>query len=256
MQRMVVLTAVLAALVAPSARATEGKPVRLYVSARAQEAVPETDSKAREKEADAERKRLEQAAKDLDKTLEAKHGKSSKDWPEEARRQSDEAWQKALRADLARATAKFDEDLGKSAKSLTHYLKDEVKGSKGVALSESADQAELAVELLARSSRTSFPAAAWMLYLKVTPVGAAAAAATGDQQFAQSKAQRLGVGFLAGLDVQGAMATVHPYTEAEPYWILRAYQQGTSYADVARSAAEVLAALGSGLAEPEGKPGP
>jgi hypothetical protein len=256
MQRIVVLTAVLAALVPPSARAAEGQPVRLYVFARAQQAAPETDSKAREKEADAERKQLEQAAKALDKALEAKHGKSSKDWPEEARRQSDEAWQKALRADLARATAKVDEDLGKSAKSLVTYLKDEVKGSKGVALSESADQAELAVELLARSARTSFPAAAWMLYLKVTPVGSAAAAATGDQQFAQVKEKQLGVGLLAEETVRGAVATVHPYTEAEPYWIIRVFQQGTSYADVVRSAAEVLAALGSGLAEPEGKPVP
>jgi len=254
--RPMVLTAVLATLGTPSARAAEGKPVRLYVSTRAQEALPEADSKAREKEFDAGRKRAEQAAKALDKALEAKHGKNSKDWPEEARRQSEDAWQKALRADLARATAKFDKDLGNIAKSLTNSLKDEVKKSKGVALSESADQAELAVELLARSARTSFPAAAWMLYLKVTPVGAAAAAATGDTQFAQVKAKRLGVGLLAAQYVRGAVATVHPYTEAEPYWIIRVYQQGTSYGDVVRSAADVLAALGSGLAEPEDKPGP
>jgi hypothetical protein len=249
-----VLTVVLAALGTPSARAAEGKPVRLYVSVRAQEALPEADSKAREKELDAERKRAEQASKAVDKAIEAKHGKNAKDWPEEARRQSEEAWHKALVADLARATAKFDKDLGNIAKSLTHFLKDEVKKAKGVALAESADQAELAVEVLARSSKTSFPAAAWMLYLKVTPTGSAAAAATSDQKFAQSEGHRLGVGILADLVLQGTVATVHPYTEVEPYWILRVYQQGTSYTDVVRSAAGVLAALGSGLAEPEGKP--
>ena len=254
--RPMLLTVVLAALGAPSASAADGKPVRLYVSARAQEAAPEADSKAREKELDAERKRDEQAAKAVDKALEAKHGKNAKDWPEEARRQSEEAWQKALRADLARATAKFDKDLGNIAKSLTNYLKDEVKKSKAVALAESADQAELAVEVLARGSRTSFPAAAWLLYLKATPVGSAAAAATGDERFAPARAKRLGVGILADLDIQGAVATVHPYTEAEPYWILRVYQQGTSYADVVGSAAQTLAALGSGLAAPEEKPAP
>jgi Skp family chaperone for outer membrane proteins len=251
-----VLTVVLAVLGAPAAWTAEDKPVRLFVSSRAQEALPEAESKAREKELEAERKRAEQAAKALDKGLEAKHGKNAKDWPEEARRQSEDAWQKALQADLARATAKFDEDLGNFAKSLTNFLKDEVKKSKGIALAESAEQAELAVEVLARAAKTSFPAAAWLLYLKVTPVGSAAAAVTGDERFAPARAKKLGVGILADLHVQGGVATVHPYTEAEPYWILRIYQQGTSYADVVGSAARTLATLGSGLAASEEKAGP
>jgi hypothetical protein len=249
MQRMVVLAVVLSGPVPPSAAAAEGKPVRIYVSARAQEPIPEADKKMREKEADAERKRLEQAAKDVDKTLTAKHGKSFKDWPEEARQQSEGGWQKALAADLGKATVKFDEDLGNFAKSLTNGLKDAAKKSPRIALAESADQADLAVELLARSAKTSFPAAAWILYLKMTPIGSASAAATGDAQFAQVKAQKLGVGLLANADLQGAVSIVHPYSEAEPYWIIRVFQQGTSYASVVGTAAEVLAAFGSSLAD-------
>ena len=254
MQRMVVLAVFPAILVPPAATAADIKPVRIYVSARAQEPIPEADKKAREKEADAERKRLEQAAKDLDKTLTATHGKSFKDWPEEARRQSEEGWQKALAADLAKATVKFDEDLGNFAKSVTNFLKDEVKKSPRIALAESADQAELAVEVLARSAKTSFPAAAWMLYLKLTPVGSAAATATGDAQFTQVKAKKLGVGLLANENLRGAVSIVHPYSEAEPYWTIRVFQQGTSYASVVGTAAEVLAAFGSSLAEPDEKP--
>ena len=52
------------------------------------------------------------------------------------------------------------------------------------------------------------------------------------------------------------MTTLHVYTEAEPYWIVRVFQQGASYKFVAWSAAEILAAFCSDLVEPAEKPEP
>jgi hypothetical protein len=250
-------TALLAALIIlppPAARAADEKPIRIYVFARAQEAVSEADWKPREKEADVKRKAAEQAAKTVDKELQGRHGKNAKNWPEEALRQSDEAWQKAVMADVTRASAKFDDDLGNFANSLAGWLRDDLKKETRVAVSDSADQADVSVEVLARAARTSFPAAAWLLYLKVTPIGPAATGAAAEGTFDPIQARKLGVGLLANETVRGSVALAHPYSASEPYWIVRVFQQGTGYHEVVRTAAEALKGFAVGLAGGGEKP--
>lgn len=240
----------------PALRAAEGKTVRVHVFGRAAEAVAKAEKKAREKEADAERKRAERARKDLEKALQAKHGKRIDQWPEEARRESEAAWRTELRAALAHSETKLEEnDLVDSASDLAKALADEVKKSPRVALSDSADAADLTVEVVSRAARSSFPAAAWLLYLKVTPVRWPGAAAFAGTPFEQVKTRQEYLGqILANQNLRGAVATVHAYTEAEPYWIVQVVQQGTSWKHVAWTAAEVLAAFSSDLAEVESGP--
>jgi hypothetical protein len=252
--RSMALLAALLVLLPPAARAADEKPLRIHVFARAQEKVPEADWKPREKEADSKRKAAEQAAKTVDKELQGRHGKNAKNWPEDAVRQSDEAWQKAVMADVTRASAKFDEDLGGIAMSLANWLRDDLKKEPRVAVSDSADQADLTVEVLARAARTSFPAAAWLLYLKITPVGPAAAGAAADGTFDPVQARKLGIGLMANETVRGAVAIAHPYSAAEPFWIVRVFQQGTGYHEVVGTASAALKGFAVNLAGGGEKP--
>jgi hypothetical protein len=49
--------------------------------------------------------------------------------------------------------------------------------------------------------------------------------------------------------LSGGVTTLHPYAEAEPYWIIEVFQQGTSYFAPAQSAAEALTGFAVALAK-------
>jgi hypothetical protein len=248
-----VCAAVLIALAgATSTRAADGKTVRVHVFASAREPLGEEAKSARGRETEAARKRAEQAAKDLDRSLQARHGKQSKDWPEEARRQSEEAGRAALMAELKHREVRSDQkDLTDSASDLTKALRDALKKSTKVALSDSPDEAELTVEVLARDSRTGYPAAAWLVYLKVKPAGWARSSAFADKPFEQARPRQLYLGPILGSQkMRDSLSTLHPYSSREPYWIVRVSQQGSTFKHLARSVAEILAAFCADLAEP------
>jgi hypothetical protein len=253
--RKLAFAAALVTLAAPlAASAAEDPVVRVHVFAGSPQSGGDAERKAREKQADAERKSAERARKDLDKALAARHGKRSEDWPEEARRQSEEAWTAELRAALAHGQAKAAaQDLADSAGDLARSLKDEVKDKPRVAVVDAAAEADLTVEVLARASRSGFPAAVWLLYLKVQPAGSAGPGAFAGKRFDQVKSREGYLGQILGSqDLRGAVATIHTFTEAEPYWIIQVVQQGTAWKHVAWTAAEILAAFSSDLAEAEG----
>jgi hypothetical protein len=249
--RRLTLATLLAVLTALPAAAQQ--PVHVYVSARTAEALAEPERKAREKETDAEHERAEEARKGLQKTLEAQHGKNGQAWPEEARGQLDAAWQRELQALVAHQEVKTEQkDLDNGALALTNALKAQAKKSPHLALAASADQADLAVEVLARRAKTSFPAAAWFFYLKVKPerLGDAKARFAGTS-FGQIKTQQAYLGQIMGMQkLQGGLATVHPFSEAEPYWVIEVGQQGTSYWGAALAAADALVGFAAGLNEP------
>ena len=247
-RKVVGLLVGVASLAVPLA-ANDGKSVRVYVFARPQESLDETAKKAREKETDAERKRLGQARKDLDKSLEAKHGKRGKEWPEEARLQSDEAWRAELRAEMVYRQV-GSKDLAGLTKSLANTLRHDIKKTPQLTLADAADQADLIVEVLAHGAKSSFPAAAWMLYLEIKPVGGTADARFVGTGLEQAQTKKLGIGLASNADIVGFVSTMHPYTEAEPYWRVRVWQQGTGYGSVLSTASEVLVAFASDLAGP------
>jgi hypothetical protein len=251
--RTLAFAAALLTLAAPGAAGAAGT-VRVHVFAGVPPAGGEAERKAREKEADVERKRAERTRKDLDKALAARHGKRSEDWSEEARRQSEEAWTAELRAALAHSEAKIEQkDLVDSASDLANALKDEIKESPRVALAETAADADVTVEVLARASRSGFPAASWLLYLKVQPVGASGTGAFAGKDFDQVNSREGYLGQILGTqDLRGAVATIHTFTEAEPYWIIQVVQQGTAWKHVAWTAAEILAAFSADLAAADG----
>src|SRR5262245_23988101 len=171
-----------AALFAFAVPAAAQQPVRLYVFARAQEALPEPERKSREKETGAALKRAEDARKGAQKALEARYGKGGQGWPEEARRQLEAAQQDEYQALLAHHQAKTEpEVLRNLADTLGKTILDADKKTARLALAAAAGQADLSVEVLARRAKTSFPAAAWFVYVKVKPeqLANAGARATG-----------------------------------------------------------------------------
>ena len=122
-----------------------------------------------------------------------------------------------------------------------------------MAVTDATAEADLTVEVLARASRSGFPAAVWLLYLKVQPVGPAGAGAFAGKRFDQVKSREGHLGQILGTqELRGAVATIHTFTEAEPCWIIQVVQQGTAWKHVAWTAAEILAAFSSDLAEADG----
>ena len=247
--QLLAVAVLLAAVTVPPAAAPQ--PVRLFVFARPQETLSEPERKAREKETGAELKRAEEARKTLRKALEARHGKNGQGWPDEARRELERAQQAEYTALLAHHEVKVEaEVLRNLADTLGKTILDVDKKTSRLALAGSAEQSDVSVEVLTRRAKTSFPAAAWFLYVKVKPERLAGVAGR-TASFGQVKDRSAWLGQIMGNQrLQGAVTTMHDYSESEPYWIVEVVQQGTSYGPVVQSTAEVLAAFASGLAEP------
>jgi hypothetical protein len=88
-----------------------------------------------------------------------------------------------------------------------------------------------------------------VLYLKVSPSRLPDPAAFAGLAFDQVKSREAYLGqILKTRDLQGAVATLHAYAQAEPFWIIEVFQQGSSYRHVAWTAAEILTAFGADLA--------
>lgn len=100
-----------------------------------------------------------------------------------------------------------------------------------------------------RRGKTSFPAAAFILYLKVTPRGGGPADRFAGTSFGQIRTKDAFLGQIMGVQtLAGSVTTVHPFTEAEPFWIIEVFQQGMVYFGPAKSAAEALAGFAVALA--------
>lgn len=222
-------------------------PVRVYVFAHQGEQLSEPARKERIKETEAEHDRAEAARKSLQKSLASRHGKDTKAWPPEARQEVSTAYGKEYAALIANHQAKTEPEalagfagvLGKTVAELT-------KKQSQVAVVESREAADLTVELLARRAKTSFPAAAWFLYLTVKPERMDAARFTGTS-FGQVRKSQTFIPILGLQSMGGAITTFHDYSEAEPYWTIEVGHQGTGYYVAIEAAAEALVAFASGV---------
>lgn len=245
--RRFVVAAALVTLCAPGAGAVPSKAVRVYVFGRTQTPLDKASQQAREKQAEADFKRLEAARKDVGKALEAKYGKS--DRPSEALAEFAQVTQAELMALLAQHEVKVEQkDIDDSVQDVTKALREELKKASSAALVDKAEDADLTVELLARRAKTSFPEAAFVLYLKVTPVGW-----RNSSRFVTLQGKYPLYGLAGWRKLHGEVTTLHTFSTAEPYWIIEVYQQGSSYRDPASSTAEVLVGLCAGLLRLDGE---
>jgi len=245
-----VVAVVFTVLVSPLL-AADRPAVRIHVFAHHQELADGPERKAREKEAEVRSEAARKARKEVTKALEAQYGKNSRSWPEEAERRATEAWRAEMEGILVHHEIKTSQkDVQGAANGLAARLGDRPKESPPVSVVESADQADFTVEVLALRAKTSFPAAAWFVYLKVAPLRLGGEGRLDATDFGQFRAKdgRVGVGLLAGATTRGAVTTFHPYTAAEPYWLVEVVQQGTTGHGLALdTAAEALAAVSNGL---------
>ena len=249
--RSVMGAAALAALLAPVVGA-QAAPVRVYVSGRPVEAMDEAEKKTREKAAGEKKKAAAAARKEVEKRLKARHGKHEKDWPPEAQEEMKAAWRGQSAAEMALAMVKTEgKDVDNLAKLLVANFEYRNKKRPTVEVVSAADQADLAVEVVARRAWTSFPRAAWAVYLKVAPVGLPDPGTFAGKELSEVKVRREDLGPILGrMDVAGYVSTVHLYAAAEPHWIVEVVQQGGSYGDATSAAADVLVAYAEGLATP------
>jgi hypothetical protein len=157
--------------------------------------------------------------------------------------------QAELMALLAQHEVKVEQKgIDDSVQDVTKTLREELKKASSAALVDKAEDADLTVELLARRAKTSFPAAAFMLYLKVTPVGW-----RNSSRFVTLQGKYPLYGLAGWRKLHGEVTTVHTFSAAQPYWIIEVYQQGSSYRDPALSTAEVLVGLCAGLLRLDGE---
>ncbi len=236
----------------PPVDADEAKPVRVYVFPRAVQPVDPAERKTMEREASAAQKRAQQVRKDLEKTLEARHGKNVDRWPAEARSALADARTAAVEASVAHRMVTSDaKEIASSVEHLRKALTFHMKEEPAVVLAESAEEADLGVEVLARHASTRFPAAAWRLYLKVTPVGFADHDGFAGKGFTQAAATSHYLGQIMGTwRTANAVTSGHAFSRTRPYWTIEVYQQGVGWGDVASSAAQVLVAFAKDLKAP------
>lgn len=249
--RTLIVAGILLAFGGRPALAGEGKKFGVFVFGRTAETLDEAAHKAREAQTGDEHKRAQEARKTLGKFLEAKHGKKSEDWPKEAREEFDRAWRAEMNVLLAHHEVKITQKkIDAFAKGLANVLKNVAKKTP-VAVVESADQADLTVEVLTHRMQTSFPVVANILYMKVTPVGwREAGTQFAGTSFGEIKSKKEYVGQILGFqNLRGAVTTFHPYSDAEPYWMVEVFQQGAT-GQFLQTAAEALSAFCSGLSEP------
>ena len=217
-------------------------PVRVHVMPGTAAAMDGAARKSAEKEAEAARKAAEQAREGLEKSLSSRHGKKPQDWPSEARTQLDDSWRKEMDAVIAHQALKTDAKAhADSVNDLNKAIKEEIKRAPHVTLVDSADQADLVLQVLARRGKTSIPAATHMYYVKVTPRGSLGA----DRLLGKTFGQVGEKDATGNARLDGGVVTVHSYSGAEPYWILEVFQKGPSYFAAALTLAESLAELTS-----------
>jgi hypothetical protein len=231
--------------------AAKSAPLRVAIRAGSSAPLADGDRKAREQETELAMKRAEDERKTVHKAVESAHGKRTDRWPAEAKARFDTAWQAELMARLAHHAVKTDaKHLAASASQVATVFQGAVQKNTAVALSESAEGADLVVEVLARRAKSSFPAAAWMLYLKITPGPAVPADRLAGTSFGEVRGKDAYLGQILGMQkLAGFISTAHPFSAAEPYWIVEVYQQGTSYFAPAETAAEAIAAFATGMTE-------
>jgi hypothetical protein len=248
--RSAVLTVLAAGLAAPVA-APAAEPLRVHVRPGPKPTLADAERKALEKEASSASKRAEQERKTVEKTIAAAHGKRMAGWPAEARARYDAASQAELMAILEHHVVKTDaDDLRKSANEVSAFLGGAAGKPPVLAVVDSPDGADLVVEVLARRAKTSFPAAAFMLFVKVAPAGGGSAERFAGTSFGQVRTKDAYLGQIMGVQkLAGFVSTAHAYSEAEPYWIVEVIQQGTGYYAPAQTAAEAIAAFAAGMTE-------
>jgi hypothetical protein len=232
-------------------------PVRLFVFSHEGERLSEAARKDRIKETEAAHDRAEEARKSLQKALESRHGKGESGWPADVRPQLEAARRAEYESLIAHHQIKTDpSDLDKAAQSLAKTIADLARKQPQVALADSREQADLSVEVLARRAKTSFPGAAWFVYLTVKPerMEGTGARFTGTS-FGQVRRTEQFVPMLGFQSMAGSVVTLHPYSEPEPYWTIEVAHQGSGYFVAIQAAAEALMAFGSGLAGPSERKG-
>lgn len=252
------LFAVLLTLTSAPAWAETAQTLRVHVSAQALPPLAEPERKTRLQQTEAERKRLTEARKAAEKTAQAAHGKKRQAWPEEVRNRVEEADRLEGMATLAHHELKTEQkDLDDLASFVREAFAEEIKEQPRLALADSPERCDLKVELLARRAHSSFPAAAWILYLKVSPVPAGDASAFSGTSFGQIRSQDAYLGQIMGMQrLEGAVGTLHLYGEKEPFWVIEVLQKGTSYGPAALGAAQAVATFAASLGQPAAKAAP
>jgi hypothetical protein len=228
-------------------------PIRILVRADSSAPVADTERKAREDETNLAVKRAEQERKAVEKALSAAHGKKTARWPADANSRFEAAWQAELMARMAHHAIKTEPKArGGVAANIAGYLNEQAKKSPGVTVTESTEEADLTVDVMALRAKTSFPAAAFIVYLKVTPGALVPRERFAGTSFGQVRTKDAYLGQILGVQsLAGFISTAHAYSEAEPYWIIEVFQQGTSYLAPAQTAAEAIAGFATALS-PDG----
>lgn len=244
-------------LAASSAQSSEEGRVGIHVIARSQQTLEKSEKKALEKQMKGERKLAEKARKDLKKTLEREHGKKHDKWPDEARNQYENALQAEEMALVAYHEVKVKQkEILDSHADIMKQLRKRLEKEPRVFLVEAADQADVTVEVLARGVQTGWPALTNLLYLKVTPAEGLDVSRLEDAPFGHQKTSKGWVPTGQFVDFEDSVKTFHPYTEAEPYWVIQVANQGGLWGNAAISASKTLVAFCTGLLEMSEAPEP
>ena len=250
---LAVMLAVGPAVGAPAPQQEDGT-VRIFVFPRTQPELEKSEKKRLEKEAKSARKRAEKARKDVNKALEARYGKKEGEWPEEAIEEASAARRAEMMALVAHHEVQSKQkEMTDSANDLISALEDQMEDAPHLALADSREQADLLVEVLTRRKKASFPSAAQIIYVRVTPVGWEDPAQTlAESPFGQTTKHMAYLGQIMGFQhLKGKVWALHDYTDEEPYWILEAYQQGSAWRGPAYTLAQVLDIVCAALVQPE-----
>jgi predicted outer membrane protein len=204
--------------------------------------LPDDDAarKAAEKELAAKAEAVCKAWGETEASLRAKYGKKPESWPAEAQAERARA---ALPCDVASFDRFYRHSSQKEIDDARSELRENLEDNDATALVAAPEEAILLVKVVGRS-RISFKGSAApysCVGLEVSPGGKANVAPFGDLGEGVQPSSYFGVG-------SRQVATFHPYTPTEPYWLVDGCGQGLRWKMAANGGEIVLKRLAKNYA--------